>query len=163
MVPSVQVTIDCVSPRWKKALPCVRGRTETSMSSLRIWSLPRPSGRMPWFETRSWVIFFSRMRSASLASLARLSAACQVPKETSPAGIAKNVSSTYFLTSSTLALRSFLPLILRASFMASYAFSLTSFMTSSEGRAGAPMLAAGAPHLARSSSIISRIGLTPWS
>ena len=99
----------------------------------------------------------------SLASLARLSAACQVLKLTSPAGIAKKVSSTYFLISSTLALRSFLPLILRASFMESYAFSLRSFITSSEGRTGAPMACAGAPHLVRSSSIISRIGLTPWS
>ena len=163
MVPSVQVTIDCVSPRWKKALPWVRGRMPTSMSSRRIWSLVRPSGRTPWLDTRSCVIFFSRIRRASLASLARLSAACQAPNDTSPAGIAKKVSRTYFLTSSTLALRSRLPGILRASFMESHAFSLTSFMTSSEGSTGAPILCSGAPHLVRSSSIIERIGLMPCS
>ena len=46
-VPSVATQRACVSPRVNSAEPCVRGRTPTCEVMARIWSVLRPSMRVP--------------------------------------------------------------------------------------------------------------------
>ncbi len=44
-VPRVVVTAACVSPRWKSAEPCVRGKMPTSQTIGRMVFMSRPSMR----------------------------------------------------------------------------------------------------------------------
>ena len=46
-VPSVTVTMACVSPRWNTAEPCTRGSTSIEQLIGRSVLLSRPSGRVP--------------------------------------------------------------------------------------------------------------------
>ena len=66
IVPSVTLTIACVSPRLNRAEPCVRGSRPTSHEIGRTSVSPRPSGRLP-----SRIIL--RTTSSSILSSTRLS------------------------------------------------------------------------------------------
>ncbi|MGC4054758.1 MAG: hypothetical protein QM757_38420 [Paludibaculum sp.] len=65
LVPRVVLTRAWVSPRVKRAEPCTRGRTPTSMEMLRISSMARRSGR--WRSSSiSWRKIFSRSSSKQI-------------------------------------------------------------------------------------------------
>ena len=67
-VPSVAVTMACVSPRWNNAEPCTRGSRPTSQAIGRIVLVSRPSMRLPSSSTivrTTWAFRFSNSSSIS--------------------------------------------------------------------------------------------------
>ena len=97
--PSVSRLMAWVSPRVKRALPCVRGTTLTSLLIGRTSSAARPSGRR--FSTAM------RRRMMSFSSLATARFTC-----TTRSGSVSSVMScayTASLTSAVASMRSFLP------------------------------------------------------
>ncbi len=68
VVPSATLERICVSPRVKRAEPCTRGATSTSVSIGRISSWARPSGRFLSTAIRLRMMSFSSFAKAALTS-----------------------------------------------------------------------------------------------
>ena len=64
MGPRVATVRTWVSPRWKRPVPCVRGRMPTSQEIGRSSSRSRPSARLPSLRIRSRSVFLTTASSA---------------------------------------------------------------------------------------------------
>ena len=95
-VPSAATESACVWPRVKRAEPCVRGATPTSIEIGRISRSARPSGRRFCLAMRSRMIVFS---SRSNASCARWRYSAYVSASGSPLYCSSTASSTAFVAS----------------------------------------------------------------